>query len=656
MLHPHAHPLNSQAMPPPVTSLLLNPADANANVENRPSHRLRYPIAPWIGRLVRLDPRPGDDGIGFEVYHAPSPHQRLIRQVVSLRWASAPLTQAYVQAVTRDVRFNAIAHRSMTKGRVHPVRLNGLNQVGPLESLAGARATDSIEVVLPEPVVMSEPEGETTLVISQEPIQVTGTFYSVVTIRERLGDRASSGRDTVKDREKSDPRDTRSASDTKRASATRHDGDTDEAQIGQRFLVQHYNPDTQQFDGLREIMCIPNGPLNRNGIAQFTHHQIETSLENRTGWYVYGNIDDEGIFVVQALDAYRSLSLEPDRIICDEAQGTHYIEVENWADTPAKAGSLETVLIDGTAENREEAIAQWKEGDRGLVIHLYGGIGGKKQNEKLWFGLVTGHFSYGVATVVRDPLTQALRFDIDYYQIYGHNNDGIISGPLKRCCYAGNLQRGWLNLRPFSAIVINLDCVTQDYHFGPVTLSPFKTFLAQLQVMMARYRVGDGTGAAMVDVARCCVQDSNQALYVALQHIEDAIAANPDIQTWLKDHPNNPQTQRFRQLQALGEDLHHKLVPLGIVRPDWRENANNLTGIAYPVEPPSSNIVSMVVRALASWRTMLPRRSHDEMAKLLLKHGAKLWVIRTNQVGGTDPDTVPYAPTTLIGRLLGRNT
>ena len=31
---------------------------------------------------------------------------------------------------------------------------------------------------------------------------------------------------------------------------------------------------------------------------------------------------------------------------------------------------------------------------------------------------------------------------------------------------------------------------------------------------------------------------------------------------------------------------------------------------------------------------MLPRRAHDEMASLLLKQGARLWFIRTNQVGG----------------------
>ena len=98
---------------------------------------------------------------------------------------------------------------------------------------------------------------------------------------------------------------------------------------------------------------------------------------------------------------------------------------------------------------------------------------GNKQDEKQLLGVVTGHFSYGVGIVIRDPLTQALRFEVDYHQIYAHNNGGIISGRLKRCCYVGDLQRGWLNLRPISDIVIKLDCITQDYHFGAMTFSPF---------------------------------------------------------------------------------------------------------------------------------------------------------------------------------------
>jgi len=46
---------------------------------------------------------------------------------------------------------------------------------------------------------------------------------------------------------------------------------------------------------------------------------------------------------------------------------------------------------------------------------------------------------------------------------------------------------------------------------------------------------------------------------------------------------------------------------------------------------------------------MLPRRANDEIATILLKHGAKLWFVRTNQVGGFEDNITPIAPTALLG-------
>ena len=53
------------------------------------------------------------------------------------------------------------------------------------------------------------------------------------------------------------------------------------------------------------------------------------------------------------------------------------------------------------------------------------------------------------------------------------------------------------------------------------------------------------------------------------------------------------------------------------------------------------------IKAAMSYRTMLPRRTQDAIAKILLKQGSFLWIIRTNQVGGFDPDIEPIAPTGL---------
>jgi predicted Abi (CAAX) family protease len=41
---------------------------------------------------------------------------------------------------------------------------------------------------------------------------------------------------------------------------------------------------------------------------------------------------------------------------------------------------------------------------------------------------------------------------------------------------------------------------------------------------------------------------------------------------------------------------------------------------------------------------MLPRKASDTITELCLDHGAALWVLRTNQVGGENPDIEPVAP------------
>ncbi len=43
-------------------------------------------------------------------------------------------------------------------------------------------------------------------------------------------------------------------------------------------------------------------------------------------------------------------------------------------------------------------------------------------------GLYFGHFAFGIADVIREPLADELRFDITYYQIYTHNVDGLVAG------------------------------------------------------------------------------------------------------------------------------------------------------------------------------------------------------------------------------------
>lgn len=566
---------------------------------------LYQPVSLWTGRLILPENRSPNSNsfVLFEVYNAPSNAKDLIDKVVKLQWSDRPDVKDYRQLVTRDIRFTENTRKSQRGGNLHPDRLNNKKAIDPLESLAGSRPDDNVIVSLKEPISLLQNGKETILKIEREPVQITGTVYGLVTIikREAIGER------------------------------------------GDRFLVRHFNKTSKKFDGELETIRIPQVIADRSSIPRSTNRDIEKSPLNPTGWYIYGAKDANGIFVVQAIEPRALMHLQPNEMRLNQQDAIDYIDEELWKNTAAQKGTAKVILLDPNSLQQQEAISRWQEGDRAIVIHIYGGIGGNKA-EPTTYGIVTGHFAYGIATVVRDPLSGEFRFDIEYKQIYAHNPDGIVAGTIARSSYMGDLQRGWLGNRPVVDAIVKFDAVTQDYDFGGIKLSPLAEFTKQLDIMMARYRTGDGTGAATVSPAASCVQDANQALYITIKRIEERVNANPQIQAWLKLHPQDPQTLRFERLVKLGRAIEQNLAPLGIVRSDWQKNAENLAGTSLP-----GDFISTFLSTLGSWRTILPRRAHDEIATIFLQNGASIWILRTNQVGGFDPDIAPEAPTALFG-------
>ena len=194
----------------------------------------------------------------------------------------------------------------------------------------------------------------------------------------------------------------------------------------------------------------------------------------------------------------------------------------------------------------------------------------------------------------------------------------------------GNLQRGWLNSRPTSNVMLKLD-VLRDYNFGGISLSPLMELQRQLEIMMARYRTGDGTGDSSVTPASSCVQDSNQALYITIEILKEQIQRDTAISDWLNNHPDDPQAQRFQKLIQLGDRLEQVLIPRGVVRSDWKHNAETLAGVKVRHYYPFSE-QNTLANALLSWQSMLPRVAHDILSTIFLEQGTTLWFLRTNQV------------------------
>ncbi|MBW4621434.1 MAG: CAAX protease [Cyanosarcina radialis HA8281-LM2] len=561
------------------------------------------PIAPWMGRLIL--PQPGERrqvrGVWLEVHHADRGYESLVGKRVILRWAEDATVKQWVRAVTRDVHFSVDAeYSSQYGGSIHPDRLNHWQQVDPLESLAGAHPRDDLIVMLAGTVEVESEANFPIVRIAQQPVEITGRYYGLVRFIAPVAN-------------------------------------------SDRFQVRHFDRTSREFDGETESVLLPPVLLAKDyGSYPSTTNDLERSPLNESGWYIYGAKDADGIFVVQSLAPRSLLRLQPDRVVFNHRSSYRYIRQEAWADAKAQKGQISSVLCVSNPQSEEiqAAIDDWQEGDRALLLHVYGGIGGNKKEPAAATPLYFGHFAYGLATVIREPLSDELRFEIQYYQVYAQNTDGLTAGTLHWSRYMGDRQFGWSGNRPICDILVKFEPFTGYFDLPGGRRSVLNNMLNQLQAMTARYRIGDGTGATYVGPANNCAQDSNQALFASIGALEDAIAAfQPQLQTWLDNDPI--QARRYQQLLNLRTQLRSQLQPLGSPRSDWQANQFNL-GTTLE-DAPLRNLWT----GLGSWRTLLPRKASDTIVEVFLQHGAAVWVLRTNQIGGCDRDIEPIAPMTL---------
>ena len=552
------------------------------------------PVANWLGRLILPDvtERSQVAGVYFEVYRAPSAYQDLIGQEVYLRWSDRPDIQAYVNQVKTSIYFSAQAYRSIANGIVHPTRLNFWQGVQALESLAGARANDDVMIALYGVEVVRKPN---TLYINREPIVITGEYYGLVTVVELLPNNYAK--------------------------------------------VRHYSLDSGEFDGTTETVYFPPVVEDRNGVLPATVKGITNSALNQAGWYIYGAKNREGIFTVKAIAPRALFQLKPAKVISGMRKTTRYMHHQYWQRASQKKGQIDSVLLNPRKEAETELVNSFQEGDRLLLLHTFGGIGGEKR-ELAPGGIFFGHFAFGLARVVREPLTDELRFKIAYAQVYTQNTTGIIAGSLDWTNYTGDRQFGWLGTRPIADIIVKLD-VFEEYNFGGLRRFPLNAIAYQLDRMMARYRTGDGTGATFVGLANSCVQDSCQALYQAINMTLTEIHNNHRIQSWIAEYCNHPQTKRLKRLVALNKEIETRLIPWR-TRADWVDSAQSALGTQLADRP-----VSTIVNGLTSWRSLLPRLANDVLVEILLQQGATMWLLQTYQVGGWDESIKPIAPTKL---------
>jgi predicted Abi (CAAX) family protease len=549
----------------------------------KPRADLYRPSADWIGRLILPTPQeaaapeaPPQDWVWIEIEQAPAAQGSLIGQRLRLRWAERPELRRLVRSVTTTIRLGEEALQAAAQGNVVPTRLDG-RRVGPLQSLAGARPSDDLTVLLEG--VTPEPGG---LRISRPPVQITGRWQGLVTV---LG--PADGPDL--------------------------------------WRVRHFARDRGGFAGAEETIRIPALPPDRYGRRLIDPAGLAGSPWNAKGWLIQGAPAADGVFTVQALLPYGLLQLSPSRVVNGTDPALAHVRHRSWSPPQMRRGSLtSTALIpDG------QAPPAWGVGERALLMHLFGGIGGE-DGEPVAGWTVTGHFAFGEAEVVRDASSGAPRLALRYHQIYANNPNGIVAGSQDWSAYAGSLQRGWIGLRPFADVLV------------PIGGAVLDAIDLQAELLAARYRSGDGGGVALVTPSTSCVQDSGQALWIAIRQLR---LAGDQV----------PMSALDRQrLHHLGLAFDRLLEPFGRVRSDWYSNAASALAVGTGSVAKGSDpfVASQSLQdALLSWRSLLPRSAHDLFAAEFLRVGLPLLELRTNQIPGADPRLLPVAPTALFGAL-----
>jgi predicted Abi (CAAX) family protease len=395
-------------------------------LDRRPDPALYRPHADWIGRLILPEPAEAaasaEDWFWLEVEQAPAAAAQLVGRRLPLAWSDQPRLRALVGLLTTDIHPGAEARSLAAQGNVVPWRLDGRSRVGPLQSLAGARPEDDLSVRLegvelaaaadlraPLPALGEGP----VLRIPTPPVQVSGRWMARVRLVKALPGREGAG--------------------------------------GDLFVVRHYDPRSHSYGGPQETVRIPSQPPNRDGRRFFETTGLLDHPIGAEGWTVYGAPAADGLFTVQALLPQALVQLSPDGKLRGTAAGLGEIARGNWKAAANRRGSFRRTALEPDGMARP-----WAIGDHALLIHAFGGIGGPGGEPTPGF-TVTGHFSFGEAEVIADPFGGEPRFDLRYHQIYANNPDGIVAGSQEWSAWSGNLQRGWLGLRPISDVLVRQD-------------------------------------------------------------------------------------------------------------------------------------------------------------------------------------------------------
>ena len=576
-----------------------------ANAVTADCSQFYRPIAPWTGQMILPDlgKRAPDGSVPFLVFT--SPQQNLVGRILRLAWDDSQPEDGWFQKSRPKVVFDPKTRATGEKaGCRFPTILDGWDAVSPLESLPANRHEGTIEVVLKNPILRGE-----TLLVRDEPVQVNGSH---VCLAKFVG-----------------PAD------------------------GNQRRIKHFNPRTGFFTGPEEIVTIMPAKARPDDSAPNTStEKIEESPLNDQGWYMYGK-KIRGSFLVKSLEPRVVTRAFPPCLVGGKDRVKDYVarnHFDNLKPQLARVSIFEPrqdMIPDQTGTGMTGYTERvWPVGTRALLIHLFGwrkleGAPPSKGDQvSAMLDLVTGHFSFGIAEVIKDPFTGEPRWDIEYKQVYGHNREEVVSGSMKWHAYMGNLRRGWMYCLPVSDTIIGIPEL-QPFTIGNETIDPLRGLSRELERMMALYRVGGGTGCATIRPDVSCVQDSHAALYSGIHILLEKLGEQPAVKQWLQSKgASDPEVQRFNSLKRLGADIEHAITSFSTAQGSWKDFYANPLG----TRPPGS--ANPILNTLLSLNTLFPRGAHDQFLQMAADRGYPMWSILTVQIGGLMPGVIPLKPNT----------
>lgn len=553
----------------------------NAKNENAALQRFYFPVAGWTGRLMLPSPDKRLPDGSVLVYLTGAAKPEMIGKTFRLVRKPRDENEEWVEKLRTDVSISEkVLAAAKKSGDKIPFALNGLKRVSSLESLAAARPGE-MDVAIPEPEMSGN-----ILIIKDDPIQISGSRKALVRF---IGPAKGAYR-----------------------------------------RVMHYNAGTGSFNGPSEYVSIPEISFRdskKDVVPMSSTVGIENARSNEEGWYIYGS-DKGGFFHVEALEPRSVLRVGNPPAISGSDQIKEYLAKSAYAGIKTDFSRQVQWL---PAEKKDSG---WPVGTRGLLIHAFGWR--KSPLEKssgIILGLVTGHFAFGQAEVVECPITGEPRWDIDYFQIYVHNRNHIVSCAQKWHAYVGNLRRGWMYTVPVIDTIVKLP--EKGIIKTPTgEINMFSLIRKEFEKMMAIYRTGSGTGATAVRTDVSCVQDSHAALYAFFR----------ELQAMLKNENRNPagldaDNSLEARIAKMIKDIEANITFHGIPSGKWKAFYDNPDRQRY------SNPFTVVFDTVLSAGTMFPRNAKDKMIEMFAEHGLPMYNILISQAGGRIDKLTPVAPT-----------